>query len=32
MLLTHIGIPEGSPGATGWHMALDKLELKLSKG
>src|SRR4051794_9586947 len=25
MVLTHIGIPAGSPGAAGWIMALDKL-------
>lgn len=25
MTLTHVGIPTDSPGATGWHMALDKL-------
>jgi uncharacterized protein YndB with AHSA1/START domain len=25
MVLTHVGIPEGSPGAAGWTMALDKL-------
>jgi uncharacterized protein YndB with AHSA1/START domain len=25
MVMTHIGIPEGSPGATGWTMAFDKL-------
>src|SRR5262245_21916132 len=25
MVLTHAGIPEDSPGATGWTMALDKL-------
>ena len=25
MVMTHIGIPAGSPGATGWAMALDKL-------
>jgi uncharacterized protein YndB with AHSA1/START domain len=25
MVLTHAGIPEGSPGAAGWTMALDKL-------
>jgi uncharacterized protein YndB with AHSA1/START domain len=25
MILTHIGIPPGSPGAIGWTMALDKL-------
>lgn len=26
MLLTHRGIPAASPGATGWHQALAKLE------
>jgi uncharacterized protein YndB with AHSA1/START domain len=31
MVLTHIGIPEESPGAAGWHMALDKLELNLTE-
>jgi uncharacterized protein YndB with AHSA1/START domain len=25
MVLTHTGIPAGSPGAAGWTMALDKL-------
>ena len=30
MVLTHLGIPEGSPGAAGWQMALDELEAKLS--
>lgn len=25
MVLTHLGIPEGSPGAAGWIMAFDKL-------
>jgi len=25
MVLTHIGIPAGSPGAAGWAMAIDKL-------
>jgi len=25
MVMTHIGIPQDSPGATGWAMALDKL-------
>jgi uncharacterized protein YndB with AHSA1/START domain len=25
MVMTHLGIPAGSPGATGWEMALDKL-------
>ena len=28
--LTHHGIPAGSPGATGWQMAFDKLEVLLS--
>jgi uncharacterized protein YndB with AHSA1/START domain len=27
MVLTHAGIPAGSPGAAGWAMALDKLAL-----
>jgi uncharacterized protein YndB with AHSA1/START domain len=26
MVLTHAGIPGDSPGATGWNMALDKLD------
>jgi len=25
MVMTHVGIPDGSPGAAGWTMALDKL-------
>jgi uncharacterized protein YndB with AHSA1/START domain len=25
MVMTHAGIPAGSPGAAGWAMALDKL-------
>lgn len=25
MVLTHVGIPAGSPGAAGWEMAFDKL-------
>jgi len=25
MVLTHVGVPEGSPGAAGWRMAFDKL-------
>jgi uncharacterized protein YndB with AHSA1/START domain len=25
MVMTHAGIPAGSPGAAGWTMALDKL-------
>ena len=30
MVMTHIGIPEGSPGAVGWTMAIDKLEAALT--
>lgn len=26
MVMTHIGVPSDSPGATGWAMAFDKLE------
>jgi uncharacterized protein YndB with AHSA1/START domain len=26
LTLTHLGVPAGSPGETGWTMALDKLE------
>jgi uncharacterized protein YndB with AHSA1/START domain len=29
LVLTHVGIPSDSPGATGWAMALDKLEAHL---
>jgi uncharacterized protein YndB with AHSA1/START domain len=25
MTMTHIGVPDGSPGAAGWRMAFDKL-------
>jgi uncharacterized protein YndB with AHSA1/START domain len=25
MVLTHVGVPAGSPGETGWSMAIDKL-------
>lgn len=25
MTMTHLGIPPGSPGATGWNMAFDVL-------
>jgi uncharacterized protein YndB with AHSA1/START domain len=25
MVMTHVGIPSGSPGAAGWMMAIDKL-------
>jgi uncharacterized protein YndB with AHSA1/START domain len=30
--LTHHGVPADSPGATGWHMALDKLHAALHPG
>jgi uncharacterized protein YndB with AHSA1/START domain len=30
MVLTHVGIPEGSPGASGWTMAFDKLTALIS--
>jgi uncharacterized protein YndB with AHSA1/START domain len=30
MIMTHIGIPADSPGATGWTMALDKLAVHLA--
>jgi len=30
MVMTHIGIPAGSPGAAGWEMALDKLAAKVA--
>ena len=29
MVLTHAGIPAGSPGAAGWAMALDKLAARV---
>lgn len=32
MILTHLGIPAGSPGAVGWTMALDKLTDYLREG
>jgi uncharacterized protein YndB with AHSA1/START domain len=32
MVLTHIGIPAGSPGAMGWSMALDKLTATIDRG
>ncbi len=31
LVLTHIGIPAGSPGATGWAMALDNLTARLAE-
>jgi uncharacterized protein YndB with AHSA1/START domain len=30
LLLTHVGIPAGSPGAIGWAMALDKMAAHVS--
>jgi uncharacterized protein YndB with AHSA1/START domain len=27
MVMTHVGVPSDSPGATGWTMALDKLAI-----
>lgn len=30
MLVTHLGVPAGSPGAAGWAMALDKLAANLA--
>jgi uncharacterized protein YndB with AHSA1/START domain len=30
MVLTHLGIPSDSPGATGWNMAFDKLTAALT--
>lgn len=31
MVLTHAGVPAGSPGAAGWAMALDKLAVRLDE-
>lgn len=30
LVLTHVGVPAGSPGEMGWNMALDKLEARLA--
>ncbi|HSG78269.1 MAG TPA: SRPBCC domain-containing protein [Acidimicrobiia bacterium] len=30
MVMTHIGVPEGSPGAVGWAMAFGKLDSYLA--
>jgi uncharacterized protein YndB with AHSA1/START domain len=30
MSLTHVGVPHDSPGATGWTMAIDKLDVYLA--
>jgi uncharacterized protein YndB with AHSA1/START domain len=32
MVMTHVGVPPDSPGATGWQMAFEKLEARLSNG
>ena len=29
MVMTHVGVPEGSPGAVGWSMALERLATHL---
>lgn len=29
MVMTHLGVPAGSPGAAGWGMALDKLDARV---
>ena len=29
MVMTHVGVPEGSPGAAGWAMAFDKLAARV---
>ncbi|WP_353827676.1 SRPBCC family protein [Agromyces sp. SYSU T0242] len=29
LVLTHLGVPAGSPGETGWRMALDALDARL---
>jgi hypothetical protein len=29
MLLTHTGVPDDSPGAAGWRMAIDQLTVYL---
>ena len=31
MVLVHVGIPQDSPGAAGWEMALDKLAGQLAR-
>jgi uncharacterized protein YndB with AHSA1/START domain len=31
MVLVHVGIPQDSPGAAGWEMALDKLATQLAR-
>jgi uncharacterized protein YndB with AHSA1/START domain len=29
MVMTHVGVPAGSPGEMGWTMALDKMEARV---
>ena len=29
MVMTHVGVPAGSPGAAGWAMAFDKLAVRV---
>ena len=29
MVMTHVGVPAGSPGGQGWTMAIDKLEARV---
>jgi uncharacterized protein YndB with AHSA1/START domain len=31
IVLIHAGIPQGSPGAAGWEMALDKLAMRIAQ-
>ncbi|MGI9610617.1 MAG: SRPBCC family protein, partial [Acidimicrobiia bacterium] len=31
MVMTHIGVPADSPGAHGWAMAIDKLEVRAAE-
>jgi uncharacterized protein YndB with AHSA1/START domain len=31
MVMTHLGLPSGSPGATGWEMAFEKLTAALAR-
>ena len=31
VVLTHLGVPAGSPGAAGWEMALDKLAARVAE-
>jgi uncharacterized protein YndB with AHSA1/START domain len=30
MVMTHVGVPSGSPGASGWQMAFEKLAARLA--